>query len=387
MICYFLDMIIGIDASRAVTPKWAGPENYSYFLTKKLVSCDNKNSYRLYTNRPFPRKIEYPFNNVEEVIINWPRFWTQGGLALECWRRAPEVLFIPAHTLPVIRKKNLPTVVTIHDLGVEYLENFHKFPERLYLNRSTEYCARHADQIIAVSNSTKNDLVSKLKVPEKKITVIYEGYEKEVFYPSHFEGIKTVRKKYDINVSQYFLSVGTVQPRKNYEGLIQAFAQFLKLVSEPNDISLVIVGKKGWLDKKIFSLPKELGINALVKFLGHIPDEELAPLYSGALAFVFPSFYEGFGLVVLEAMACGTPVITSHVSSLPEVVRKAGILVNPYRVETISTAMKRIFKDLDLRQSLIEKGFLQAKKFSWEKCARETLKVLEKVFQEQTDQQ
>lgn len=372
-------MTIGIDASRATSLKWGGPENYSYFLIKNLVALDNKNNYRLYLNHHFKRKIEYSFNNVDEVIINWPRFWTQGGLALECWRRPPEVLFIPAHTLPIIRKKSFPTVVTIHDLGVEYLEEFHKFPERLYLNRSTEYCAKHADHIIAVSNSTKNDLISKLNVSEEKITVIYEGYDQEIFYPRKIEKIEKIKKKYDIR-NQYFLSVGTIQPRKNYSGLIKAFYQFLKLNQNlQKSTSLLIVGKRGWLDREILALPKELGIEELVRFLGHIPDVELTSLYSGAAAFVFPSFYEGFGLVALEAMACGAPVITSNLSSLPEVVEGAGILVNPYQVESITAAMEEIFKDSNLRQSLIEKGFQQAQKFSWNKCARETLKVLESV--------
>lgn len=340
-------MLIGIDASRAFIKEKTGTENYSYNLIQKLIEIDRKNHYVLYTRENIP----------------WPRFWTQGGLALECLRHPPDLLFIPAHTMPVIRRPSLKVVVTIHGLEYQYLPQYYKFPQKLYLNKSTEYAVHNASHLIAVSQWTKSQLVEKLGAKPEKITVVYEGVSQGSAVPE--EGLP------------YILFVGTIQPRKNLVRLIEAFS---KLQARDQVLNLIIAGKKGWMYENILAAPKKFGVGKRVKFLGYVSDEELASLYQNALFFVLPSLCEGFGLPVLEAMRLGCPVIASKAGALPEVVGDSGLLVDPYKVEEIAGAMKLMTKNSDLREALREKGFHQVRKFSWQKAARETIKVFEKVY-------
>lgn len=345
-------MIIGIDASRAFIKEKTGTENYSYNLIQELLRIDKKNQYRLYTKENIP----------------WPRFWTQGGLAFECLIRPPDILFIPAHTMPIIRRRNLKVVVTIHGLEYQYLPGYYRFPQCLYLNKSTEYAVRHATHLIAVSQWTKKQLVKELRADPKKITVIYEG----VSTAKGRSGGGTTDKP-------YILFVGTIQPRKNLVRLIEAFAKILPV--RQAGLQLLIAGKLGWMYKEILAAPKKFGVEKKVKFLGYVADKEMASLYQGALCFVLPSLCEGFGLPVLESMNSGCPVIASKVGALPEVVGEAGLLVDPHKIEEMARAMKLMIENQELREALREKGFRQVKKFSWEKAAKETIKVFEKVYE------
>ena len=355
-------MLIGIDASRAFIKEKTGTENYSYNLIQKLIEIDRKNHYVLYTRENIP----------------WPRFWTQGGLALECLRHPPDLLFIPAHTMPVIRRPSLKVVVTIHGLEYQYLPQYYKFPQKLYLNKSTEYAVHHASHLIAVSQWTKSQLVEKLGADPKKITVVYEGVSAANSSTSKVKSAETL--EVSLGGAPYILFVGTIQPRKNLVRLIEAFS---KLQARDQVLNLVIAGKVGWMYEEILAAPKKFGVGKRVKFLGYVSDEELASLYQNALFFVLPSLCEGFGLPVLEAMRFGCPVIASKAGALPEVVGDAGLLVDPYKVEEIAGAMKLMIKNSDLREALREKGFHQVRKFSWQKAARETIKVFEKVHAEE----
>jgi glycosyltransferase involved in cell wall biosynthesis len=199
--------------------------------------------------------------------------------------------------------------------------------------------------------------------------VAYEGYNEKLFKPT-----KTKTLFYP-----YFLFVGTIQPRKNLIRLITAYAKFLSVIHNLHPIPIVLVGSKGWLSEEIYALPKKLGIENQVKFLGYVPDDKLPPLYCGAKALLLPSLFEGFGLPILEAMACGCPVLTSRTSSMPEVAGKAALLVNPYSIEDISQGIIALATNHKLRAKLIHLGFEQIKKFSWEKCAQETLQILTKI--------
>ncbi len=336
-------MVIGFDGSRAFNKDKTGTENYSYQLLKALRKIDRKNQYIVYTRKTIP----------------WPRFWTQGGLALQTFKDKLDVLFIPAHTLPVIRKPGLKTIVTVHDLGSEYLPQMHQLKQRLYLGFMQKYQLKTANKIIAVSNATKEDLVKKVGIDPKKVEVIYEGYDKKLFKPDTKSN----------SVKQYYLFVGTVQPRKNLERIIKAVAKIGQ--------KLVVAGAKGWMSDEIY----KLGAQNKVKFLppqggrvGRVADQDLPALYRGAKALLFPSLFEGFGLPILEAQACGCPVVTSNISSMPEVAGKGAILVNPYSVDDIVNGIRKIN-----RNKLIKAGFENIKRFSWEKCARETLQVLENL--------
>ena len=245
----------------------------------------------------------------------------------------------------------------MHDLGSEYLPQAHQIKQRLYLGLMQKYQLKGAGKIIAVSNATKKDLI-KLGINPSKIEVIYEGYDKKLF----------VNDTQGCRLRDYYLFVGTVQPRKNLERLIKAFSKLDSLKQ------LVIAGRKGWLSDEIYRLPKKLGIEDRVKFLGYVPDEKLPALYSGAKAFLFPSLFEGFGLPIIEAQACGCPVLTSNVSSMPEVGGKGAILVNPYDIDDIVRGMERL-QVTGYRLQLIKAGFENVRRFSWEKCARETIKL------------
>jgi glycosyltransferase involved in cell wall biosynthesis len=265
-------------------------------------------------------------------------------------------------------------VVTVHDLGYLHYPEAHRLLDRFYLDLSTRYNARAATHLIADSAATKRDLIERYGIGPSKITVVYPGYDVAIFQPVKDEGIiEAVKARYDI-IGDYILFVGTLQPRKNLTRLIEAFSNIRYPIS---NIQLVIAGKKGWLYEQIFRQVKELGLEGEVVFTGYVPAGDLPALLSGARLFVFPSLYEGFGLPVLEAMSCGTPVVCSNASSLPEVAGDAAVLVDPLDVEDLAMAMERVLSDEELRAELIERGFEQARKFSWERCARETLDVLE----------
>jgi glycosyltransferase involved in cell wall biosynthesis len=351
-------MIIGIDASRAFIKEKTGTENYASNLVKKLIELDKKNQYRLYSRKNIP----------------WRRLWTQGGLALECLLHPPDILFIPAHTLPIIRRPSLKVIVTIHGLEYEYLPQYYQFPQKLYLNKSTEYAVSQANHLIAVSQWTKSQLVERLGADPQKITVIYEGVS-----VSHQSSVISHQSS-----KPYILFVGTVQPRKNLVRLIEAFSRLqspcLAGRQVASNLYLKIAGKPGWLYDEILEAPKKFRVGKRVKFLGYVSDRKLASLYRQALCFVLPSLCEGFGLPVLEAMSYGCPVIASKAGALPEIVGGAGLLVDPYQVEELAGAMKLVVENRELREDLREKGFQRLKKFSWQKAAQKTIKVFEKVF-------
>lgn len=394
-------MNIGFDASRAFIDKKTGTENYSYQILSHLQKVDHTNRYYIYVRARSSRPLQLGSDNPTPTIIPYPRLWTQFGLALQTFKDPLDVLFIPAHTLPIVRKPGLKTIITVHDLGAEYLPGSHQLKQRLYLNFMTHHQLKSASHIIAVSKATKNDIVQKVGIDPKKITVIYEGYDKDKFQGTRNKSqTNQTINKYHLVDQNYFLFVGTIQPRKNLERLIKAYTEFIKRGVERNgvprrvpaanprartsdgaierqDPELILAGSKGWLSDEIYALPKKLGIQDKVKFLGYVPDNDLPDLYIGAQALLFPSLFEGFGLPILEAFACNCPVLTSNTSSLPEVAGKAAIIVDPYSIENISQGILQLTTNSQLRTKLIKAGNEQLNKFSWEKAAKETLNLFE----------
>jgi len=360
-------MRIGIDASRATVPRRTGTESYARRLIQALLAGGSGHDLILYF-RDSPAPGLFAARGGAQRVIPFPRLWTHVRLSWELLAHPrPEVLFIPAHVLPLIHP--LPSVVTVHDLGYRHFPDAHPFMQRLYLDWSTRFSARAATHIIADSQATQSDLIRFYNLRAEKITVIYPGRD-EALKPVD---PAPVRAKYNLP-EDYLLHVGTLQPRKNLIRLIEAF------IFQPSAFSLVLAGRPGWLSAPILARAHEYA--PTVRLLDYVPDEDLAGLYSGARAFVFPSLYEGFGFPVLEAMACGTPVICSNTSSLPELVGDAALLVDPTDTMALAAAIIRVLSEPDLRAALVKKGFEQVKKFSWDKAARETLAVLEKVIRD-----
>jgi glycosyltransferase involved in cell wall biosynthesis len=268
-------------------------------------------------------------------------------------------------------------VVTVHDLGYLSYPEAHKPADRRYLDWSTRWNAHEAAAVLADSQATKADLIAAYGARPDKIHVVYLGRDESLKQVTNPLRLAAVRAKYDL-AQRYLLYVGTLQPRKNLVRVVQAFGC---IAGRPElaDVQLVLAGKKGWLYDSLFEQVSREGLSERIVFPGYIPDEDLPALLSAATAFVFPSLYEGFGIPVLEAGRCGLPVITSNTSSLPEVAGDAALLVDPHDVDAIADAMYRIITDRDLAAELTRRGHENVKRFSWEKCARETLAVLESV--------
>jgi glycosyltransferase involved in cell wall biosynthesis len=233
-----------------------------------------------------------------------------------------------------------------------------------YLSAVVPRALKRADVVIVNSEATKADIIDIYGTPSEKIATIQFGVHPH-FTPSN-KPLSTLRAKYGLPPQPYILAVGTVQPRKNYKRLVEALAV---LRAEGTDAALVIAGGKGWMETPIFDTVTRLGLEPHVKFLGYVDDSDLPALYTHAAAFAMPSLYEGFGLPVLEAMACGTPVVTSSVSSLPEAAGDAALLVDPTDVEAIADALRRILTDTALAQSLRAKGLAHVMPYTWGRTA------------------
>lgn len=354
-------MKIGIDGSRAFIANRTGIEEYSYQVIKNLRNELANSRVILYIRKNQKIDFELP-ENWEVKKINWSRLWTQMGLALEMLFHPVDTLFIPAHTIPWIHPKN--TIVTIHGLEYEICEQAYSFWERLYMRCSIKNSCRWAKEIIAVSENTKKDLKRLYAVSEEKMELVYEGYENNV-----------EAKDLDEDIAKpYLFFIGRLEERKNILGIISAF----ETLKEKYKIShkLVLAGKFGFGGDKI-KLKSE---NSLCKdeiiLRGFISDEEKFGLLKNADAFLFPTFYEGFGIPILEAQSQGTPVVTSNISSMPEVTGESALLIDPKQPEEIAEAVQKILSNEDLKKDLVAKGLENVKRFSWDKCAREIASIL-----------
>ncbi len=375
-------MLIGIDASRATSRAPTGTETYSRELIRGLLALDQRNLYRLYTRERVapdffadarlkhhvPRATHY-----EIRTMSFPRLWTHVRLSVEMLTRAPDVLWIPAHVLPPIHPRR--SIVTIHDLGHLHFPQAHPVLQRLYHRWSTLWNVRTALHLLADSEATREDLVQRLNVPSEKITVVYPAFDAQLFKPVRdVAQIENVCAKYRIG-KDYVLSIGTMHPRKNYARLVEAFARVISNLETLN-LQLVIIGKRGWLHKTIFESVTQWGLQSRVHFLDYVPAADLPALISGARLFAFPSLHEGFGLPILEAHACGTPVVCSMTSSLPEAAGDAALFFDPLDVDAIAGAMARALTDETLRAKLIARGEENIKRFSWQVSARAVLDVI-----------
>ena len=368
------NMRYGVDA-RLMFHQPAGISKYTWHLLQAMAELDEDDEFIVFQHR----KHETPLvtqKNFRRATLFAPvhhRF-EQYVLSAELYRFQLDLLHLPDFIPPLYSPWK--TVITVHDLAFLYYPHFLTAESAAYYGQIDKAVVR-ADHIIVPSKHTKRDLTAQLGVVEEKISVIYEAANPS-FGPLPVEPTRAeIIAKYQIP-SSYVLFVGTIEPRKNVSGLLRAFA-YLQRKYEINDVGLVIAGAKGWLFDETLDLVSELGLEESVYFLGRVTDEDLHKLYVGARCHVHAAYYEGFGLPPLEAMACGTPTIVSNVSSLPEVVGDAALLVDPKEAEEIAVAIYRLLTDDRLHQELAEKGLQRAKIFSWNRAAEKTLDVYRRV--------
>nr|WP_290665635.1 glycosyltransferase family 1 protein [Ardenticatena sp.] len=367
-------MRIGIDA-RILAYRRAGIGQYTLRLVEHLARIDRDNEYILLQSRKdLSTYVSQP--NFKRATI-----WTPSHHRLEPWalsvetaRLGLDLLHSPDFIPPFWR--TYKSVITIHDLGFLIFPHFVKEDAARHYGK-IDRAVRHADHIIAVSHSTKKDIMKLLGVSSERITVIHEAAN-PIYRPIRDqEQLDAIRRKYDLP-QMFVLFVSTIEPRKNLPTLLQALH---RLKNEyRTELVLAVAGEKGWLYEDVFQLVHRLKLGKQVRFLGRVPLEDLPLLYNAAMVHVHPSYYEGFGLTPLEAMACGTPTIVSNVSSLPEVVGDAGLRVNPEDDEELAVAIWRVLNDSALRDMLREKGLKRARMFSWEKAAHEHLRVYMRVL-------
>ncbi len=363
-------MRIAINAKVLSEREIKGIGVYTYNLLKAISEIDKKNQYVIYSNQPIVHKIND--SNFQERILKFPnKLWWYLRLPLEFINNKYDLLFVYKEMVPLIKRSK--TVVVCHDLGP--VSNIY---DRVHFWIAINYAFKAADKIIAVSKATKEDIIEKCEIDPAKITVTHLGYDEMLYKPCVDENlIRKVKERYGIRGNYIINTSSILWWRKNVSRLINAF-HTLKAEGIINH-QLVITGERGEAYKEIIRLIYSLGLEGDVIFLGYIPIEDMPILLSGADVLVFPSLYEGFGLPLLEAMACGCSVVTSNLSAMPEVVGDAGILVDPYNTEEIVGAIEKIVTDPELRNRMCKKGLERARGFSWKKTATETLKVFESL--------
>lgn len=369
-------MNIGFDANEANVDKRVGSGQYAYEILRHMAELLDQDQLWIYLkNSPktdFPQASE----QVKYHIFGPKPLWTQLALPFRLnTSKRPNVFFSPAHYAP--RFCPVPSVITIHDLSYLKFNDYFLKKDLKQLENWTKYSVRKAAHIITPSQSAKNDVISYYNYPAGRITAIAHGYDKERFH-ENLDPLKTkqVLQSYDI-ISDYILYLGTLQPRKNIERLIEAFELLTRIQNlEPRTLQLVVAGKKGWLFESIFKKIKEMKVEDRVIFTDYVKDDEVPYFYKGAKLYILPSLYEGFGMPLIEAMACGTVVAGSNVSSIPEVIGP-GLLFNPESVDEIAHTMQKVLQmpQNDYQQKQKE-SISFAKQFSWEKSADKTLQIL-----------
>ena len=364
-------MKVGIDA-RAILGKRAGIGEYVSQLINHLSKIDRTNIYWLYTNEPLDLVLP---NNFIERKIEAQRYLWHLKTALDIKTNNLDV-YHSTHSLIIPSILGKKTVLTIHDATSLILPETHLGRSEEMISRFLfKLAIRKAKKIIVPSNSTKIDVLRLTKVKEDKVSVINLGIE-HTFNRATKKELALVKKKYNLP-KDYILFNATLEPRKNLNGLLRAFD--LLISKYKMKIPLVVAGKKGWGYKEFFDLSKELKLDQYIFYLDWVDNCDMTTIYSGAKLFVYPSLYEGFGLPLLSAMKIGIPIVTSRVSSIPEVVGEAAILVDPHNINELASSMIGVVRDEKLAKSLVKKGFAQVRKFSWERTAEQTLKIYKEV--------
>ena len=391
-------MRIGIDVSRYFD-RSGGVGIYAANLLKYLLKIDKNNEYNAYSffynclpSNWKHKKIIDEFRKYGKVNfsqINLPtsilkRKWNNASIEKkEKLLGGVDIIHSTAYVIPELFNARL--VVTIHDLSFLIFPEYHTKENYELVLSNLIYLNSRPDMVICDSWQTKKDVIKYFHVPEEKLSVIYLGVNDSFREEIDSDFRKKILEKYGLT-GKYLLCVASIEPRKNFLRIINAFSEFIKQ-EEYKKYSLVCVGGKGWKNIEIYSLVKQKNLEGKIKFLRSIEEYELAPIYNQAEIFLYPSLYEGFGLPVLEAMACAVPVITSNVSSLPEVASGAAILVNPYSEKQIYKAILHLVENKNKREQLIDMGLKNIKKFSWENTAKQTLNIYQQIYKKYSNRE
>ncbi len=362
----------GIDGNEANVEKKVGVSFYTLNLLRWFKKKANKNlRFLIYLKNKPNNDLPEENNYFKYKIIAGKFLWSQTYLPLNLFlEKKINIFFSPAHYLPKFCP--VKTVVTIHDLSFLYFPKEFLLKDLIQLKLWTKYSIKKANKIIAVSKTTKKDIIKNYNIPEEKIEVIYNGYEK-------ISNTKSEKFTIKIQNKPYILYVGTIQPRKNINVLIEAFSKFKLLYPE---YQLIIAGKKGWLYKDIFKKVIDFGLEDCVFFTDYISENQLIFLYKNASCLVMPSLYEGFGMPLLEAMNFDCPVISSYSSSLPEIAGDAALYFDPNNYLDLVEKLKLLKENSDLKKDLIKKGKERIKQFSWKKTAEQTLDLIFNTLKE-----
>jgi glycosyltransferase involved in cell wall biosynthesis len=378
-----LVMRIGIDYTAAVR-QGGGIGRYTRSLVRSLSDLDHENQYRLFVAGgwgkgdglgPWPDNVRINSLPLSDRVLNilWQRL--RLPLRVQAITGPLDLFHSPDFVLPPTGRT--PALLTIHDLSFLRVPQFFVPGFRDYLEEAVVRAVGRAQHILADSESTRRDLVELLAVDSRRVTVVYPGVEAEFQPVGRSVELDRIRTRYGLP-DQFILGLSTLQPRKNFDGLIRAFGQLLASRGhEPKvaNLHLVIGGGKGWMYEDLLTLPAALGLDQRVHFPGFVSDDDLPALYTLADVFAFPSWYEGFGIPVLEAMACHTPVVVASNSSLPEAVGDAGIMVDAADTDALVNALGRVVTDDDLRRHLVSAGQAQARRFAWEVSAKQLLSL------------
>ncbi len=363
-------MKIAIDI-RTAGGERTGKGWYTFHIVSNLLQLDQKNKYILYTKNGIAGFEQY--KNAKMKIMDHSSATWHMKVAKDVGSEGVDIFFSPSsYITPSLMPKSVKTILTVHDLVAFLFPNTHNKKATMIEKITLKRALKKSSHIVTVSKNTKKDLLKKFKYDPDKISIVPCAGSEE-FRPMDKEKLGDFIKQTNLP-PKFFLAVGTIEPRKNYTGLIRAFVRLNKI--HP-DVNLIVVGQKGWGYEEFFNLIRKNYLNQKVHTLGYLSNKSLMNLYSLSQALVFPSFYEGFGIPPLEAMRCGCPVIASNTSSIPEVVGDSAILINPENPKEITAAMQKILTDENLRKDLSRKGLTQAKKFSWRSSAEKLLEIFE----------
>lgn len=359
-------MIVGIDA-RPTQGSFTGDATYWRGLITGLSKIESDNEYILYFYNRLQAPGEPLSSNMQHRILrglNW-RVWSACSFPKALKRDNAKVAHVQ-YSIPPFAP--CPVITSIHDVSFKRHPEFFSPKDRFILDMGVRFAKRRAARILALTKYTKSEICELYSIDESRVDIVYPGVDSLFRQCGREESLELAKQKYHIN-DPYILTLGVIQPRKNLSRLLEGFA----ILKQNRNIrhKLVIVGKYGWMEENLTCKIDSLKLNGEVLLTGYAPYDDLPYLYSGADLFVYPSVYEGFGLPPLEAMRCGTPVITGDRSSLPEVVGDAGIMVDPYKPEAFADAISRVLADESLRMEMARKGLDQSQKFTWETTARQ----------------